>query len=43
MPMHLAIPAESAEIHIESSYRRGGAFFALKSVGTFPGKIAPSK
>jgi ornithine cyclodeaminase len=40
MPMHLAVPAESAEIHIKSSYRRGGRFFALKIAGTFPGNLA---
>src|SRR4051794_396758 len=40
MPMHLAVPAESAEIHIKSSYRRGGPFFALKIAGTFPGNAA---
>jgi ornithine cyclodeaminase len=40
MPMHLDVPAESAEIHIKSSYRRGGPFFALKIAGTFPGNAA---
>ncbi len=34
MPMHLA-PA-GAEVHIKSSYRRGGRYFALKIAGTFP-------
>lgn len=37
MPMHLAIPPERAEVHIKSSYRRGGKYFALKIAGTFPG------
>lgn len=37
MPMHLAIPPERAEVHIKSSYQRGGKFFALKIAGTFPG------
>jgi ornithine cyclodeaminase len=36
MPMHLAIPPERAEVHIKSSYRRGGKYFALKIAGTFP-------
>jgi ornithine cyclodeaminase len=38
MPMHLA-PA-NAEVHIKSSYRRGGRYFALKIAGTFPGNAA---
>lgn len=36
MPMHLDIPAERAEVHIKSSYRRGGQYFALKLASTFP-------
>lgn len=40
MPMHLAIAGEDAEVHIKSSYRRGGEFFALKAAGTFPGRLA---
>jgi ornithine cyclodeaminase len=40
MPMHLDIAVESAEVHIKSSYRRGGDFFALKIAGTFPGNLA---
>ena len=36
MPMHLDIAEESAEIHMKSSYRRGGEFFALKIASTFP-------
>jgi ornithine cyclodeaminase len=40
MPMHLDIAAESAEIHMKSSYRRGGKFFALKIASTFPANLA---
>ncbi len=40
MPMHLDIAPESAEVHIKSSYRRGGRYFALKIAGTFPGNTA---
>lgn len=40
MPMHLAIAPESAEVHIKSSYRLGGAYFALKIAGSFPGNAA---
>jgi hypothetical protein len=40
MPMHLDIPAERAEIHMKSSYRRGGKYFALKIASTFPGNVA---
>jgi ornithine cyclodeaminase len=36
MPMHLAIAPENAEVHIKSSYRRGGKYFALKIAATFP-------
>ena len=36
MPMHLGIAPEAAEVHIKSSYRRGGRHFALKIAGTFP-------
>jgi len=36
MPMHLAIEPE-AEVHIKSSSRRGGKYFALKTAATFPG------
>jgi ornithine cyclodeaminase len=36
MPMHLDIPAEEAEVHIKSSYRHGGRYFALKVASTFP-------
>jgi ornithine cyclodeaminase len=34
MPMHLSPPG--AEVHIKSSYRRGGRYFVLKIAGTFP-------
>jgi ornithine cyclodeaminase len=40
MPMHLAIAAEAAEVHMKSSYRRGGKYFALKMASTFPGNLA---
>jgi ornithine cyclodeaminase/alanine dehydrogenase-like protein (mu-crystallin family) len=40
MPMHLAIAGEGAEVHIKSSYRRGGEFFAVKAAGSFPKKAA---
>lgn len=40
MPMHLDIAGECAEIHMKSSYRQGGAFFALKIASTFPGNQA---
>ena len=40
MPMHLAIAAGPAEVHIKSSYRRGGAYFALKAAGSFPARAA---
>lgn len=36
MPMHLDIEEQAAEVHIKSSYRRGGRYFALKIAGTFP-------
>ena len=38
MPMHLAIAPANAEVHMKSSYRRGGRYFALKIAATFPGK-----
>jgi ornithine cyclodeaminase len=40
MPMHLEIAPESAEVHMKSSYRRGGQYFALKVAATFPGNTA---
>ena len=39
MPMHLDIAAEKAEVHMKSSYRRGGRYFALKIASTFPGNV----
>jgi ornithine cyclodeaminase len=36
MPMHLDIAPEHAEVHMKSSYRRGGRYFALKLASTFP-------
>lgn len=40
MPMHLAIAPVSGEVHIKSSYRRGGRYFALKVASTFPENLA---
>lgn len=40
MPMHLTIEAESAEVHMKASYRRGGKYFALKIASTFPNRAA---
>jgi ornithine cyclodeaminase/alanine dehydrogenase-like protein (mu-crystallin family) len=40
MPMHLAIAPVDGEVHIKSSYRRGGRYFALKVASTFPGNLA---
>jgi ornithine cyclodeaminase len=40
MPMHLEIEPEKAEVHMKSSYRRGGRYFALKIAATFPGNAA---
>jgi ornithine cyclodeaminase len=40
MPMHLEIAAERAEVHVKSSYRRGGAYFAVKIATGFPGNLA---
>lgn len=40
MPMHLDIAAANGEVHIKSSYRRGGKFFALKIASTFPHNYA---
>jgi ornithine cyclodeaminase len=37
MPMHLDT-ANGGEVHIKSSYRRGGKYFALKMASTFHGK-----
>ncbi len=36
MPMHLyLLPGRSGEVHIKSSYRTGGPYFALKMAGSF--------
>ncbi len=44
MPMHLnigtGIAPENAEVHVKSSYRRGGRYFALKIAATFPENAA---
>src|SRR5579872_1216077 len=40
MPMHLDIVPVRGEVHIKSSYRRGGKYFALKIAGTFPENLA---
>jgi ornithine cyclodeaminase len=40
MPMHLEIGPEGAEVHMKSSYRRGGKYFALKIAATFPHNLA---
>ena len=39
MPMHLDIAPERGEVHIKSSYRRGGRYFALKVASTFPNNL----
>src|SRR5437764_2469339 len=39
MPMHLDIADRRAEVHMKSSYRRGGRHFALKIAATFPGSV----
>jgi len=39
MPMHLDIPPEQGEIHMKSSYRLGGRYFALKIASTFPANV----
>ena len=36
MPMHLSVGGAESEVHIKSSYRRGGSFWALKAAGSFP-------
>jgi ornithine cyclodeaminase len=36
MPMYLEIAPERGEVHIKSSYRRGGKYFVLKVASTFP-------
>jgi ornithine cyclodeaminase len=39
MPMHLDIADRRAEVHMKSSYRRGGRHFVLKIAATFPGSL----
>jgi len=39
MPMHLDIAAEQAEVHMKSSYRHGGRYFAMKVASTFPANV----
>src|SRR5262245_36676456 len=39
MPMQLAIESERAEVHVKSSYRRGGKYLVLKIASTFPGNL----
>jgi ornithine cyclodeaminase len=39
MPMHLDIAPERGEVHIKSSYRRSGKYFALKVASTFPNNV----
>ncbi|MGB5343016.1 MAG: hypothetical protein WBP67_13085, partial [Thermoanaerobaculia bacterium] len=39
MPMHLSIPSEEAEVHIKSSYREGGDYFAVKVASGFPKNV----
>src|SRR5258705_13586761 len=40
LPMHLDIadPTTNGEVHIKSSYRRGGKYFALKMASPFHGQ-----
>jgi ornithine cyclodeaminase/alanine dehydrogenase-like protein (mu-crystallin family) len=40
MPMHLHIRERGGEVHIKSSYRDGGNYFALKVVSGFPENAA---
>jgi len=40
MPMHLEIGPADGEVHMKSSYRRGGKYFALKIASSFPGNLA---
>jgi ornithine cyclodeaminase len=43
MPMHLSVGGPDAEVHIKSSWRRGGEFWAVKAAGSFPGRLALGK
>ena len=40
MPMHLGSTPVEAEVHIKSSYRRGGRYFAVKVASGFPRNLA---
>ena len=40
LPMHLSVGGPEEEVHIKSSFRRGGAFWAVKAAGSFSGRIA---
>jgi ornithine cyclodeaminase/alanine dehydrogenase-like protein (mu-crystallin family) len=40
LPMHLSVGGPESEVHIKSSYRRGGDFWALKAAGSFSGRLA---
>ena len=40
MPMHLSVGGRDAEVHIKSSWRRGGPFWAVKAAGSYPGRLA---
>ena len=40
MPMHLEITPEEGEVHMKSSYRLGGQYFALKTATGFPNNPA---
>jgi ornithine cyclodeaminase len=39
MPVHLDIKQKQGEVHIKSSYRKGGKYFALKVASTFPRNV----
>jgi ornithine cyclodeaminase len=40
LPMHLSVGGPEEEVHIKSSHRRGGEFWALKAAGSFLGRLA---
>jgi ornithine cyclodeaminase len=40
MPMHLEIEPAHGDVHMKSSYRRGGKYFVLKIASTFPGNLS---
>ena len=39
MPMHLDIAPQRAEVHMKSSYRRGGKYFVMKMAATAQGMM----